>query len=74
MISILDFLYIVIAVGLIPTFTLLCLILWRIYKNMDRFDRIMTATEQVIDFTKNINQVPALIANKVISGFNSFFK
>lgn len=73
-ISTLDFLYIVLAVGLIPLFTILCMILWRVYKMMDRVEAVLGATEQAIHFAKNIDRVPAIVANKIISGVNRFFK
>ena len=73
-ISTLDFLYIVLAVGFIPFFTILCMILWRVYKMMDRIESVLNATEQAVHFAKNIDRVPAIIANKIVSGFNSFFK
>lgn len=72
-ISTLDFLYIVLAVGLIPTFTLICMVLWRVYKTMDRVDAVLTTTENVIDFARNIDKVPGIVANKVMAGFNRFF-
>lgn len=74
MISTLDFVYIVLGVGLIPFFILLCMVLWRVYKMMDRVEAVLTTTEQVIEFGKNIDKVPAMVANRLISGFNSFFK
>lgn len=73
-IDVLTFLYLVIALGLIPVFILLSMILWRVYKMMDRVEALLGTTEQVIQFAKNIDRVPALVANKIISGFNSFFK
>lgn len=74
MISTLDFVYIVLGVGLIPFFILLCMVLWRVYKMMDRVEAVLTTTEQVIEFGKNIDKVPAMVANRLISGFNNFFK
>lgn len=73
-IDVLSFLYLVIALGLIPIFVILSMILWRLYKNMDRIDNILRLTEQLISFTKNINQLPAIVANKFLSKMNSFFK
>lgn len=73
-IDVLSFLYLVIALGLIPIFVILSMILWRLYKNMDRIDNILRLTEQLISFTKNIDQLPAIVANKFLSKMNSFFK
>lgn len=74
MIDALTFLYLVLAFGLIPVFTLLSMILWRLYKNMDRVDNILTLAEQTVQFTRHIDQVPAMIANKFLTKVNSFFK
>lgn len=73
-IDVLSFLYLVIAFGLIPIFVILSMILWRLYKNMDRIDNILRLTEQLISFTKNIDQLPTIVANKFLSKMNSFFK
>lgn len=73
-IDVLSFLYLVIALGLIPIFVILSMILWRLYKNMDRIDNILRLTEQLISFTKNIDQLPTIVANKFLSKMNSFFK
>ena len=74
MISTLDFLYIVLGVGMIPIFVLLSMVLWRVFKMMDRIESLLTTAEQVIEFSRNIDKVPGIIAQKLISGFHSFFK
>lgn len=73
-IDVLSFLYLVIALGLIPIFVLLSMILWRLYKNMDRIDNILRLTEQMIEFTRHIDQLPAIVANKFMSKINNFFR
>lgn len=72
-IDVLTFLYLVIAIGLIPIFTLVSMILWRVYKNMDRIDAILVSLEQGVHFAKNIDKVPGLVANKLMSSVNRFF-
>lgn len=74
MIDALTFLYLVLAFGLIPVFVILSMILWRLYRNMDRIDRILELVEQMVELTRHVNQLPTIIANKFISKFNSFFK
>lgn len=74
MIDALTFLYLVLAFGLIPVFVILSMILWRLYKSLDRIDALLHLTEQILYFVKNINEVPAMIANKILSGFNNFIK
>lgn len=72
MIDALTFLYLVLAFGLIPVFIFLAMILWRIYKMMDRVELLLGTTEQVIGFAKNIDRVPGMIATKIVNGFHNF--
>lgn len=72
MIKALDFLYLVLAFGLIPVFVILAMILWRVYKMMDRIELLLGMTEQVIGFAKNIDRVPGMIATKIVNGFHNF--
>lgn len=74
MIDALTFLYLVLAFGLIPVFVLLCMVLYRVYRLMDRADSLMNVAESVLQALKNIHQMPAMIANGIISRFNSWFK
>jgi len=73
MISTLDFVYIVLGVGLIPFFTLLCMVLWRVYKMMDHIDNIITFTERTTEFVSNLDRVPGMLASKVMAKVNKFF-
>lgn len=69
MINTLDFLYIVLAIGLIPTFTLLCMVLWRVYHMMDRVEAIIGFTEKTAKFVSNIDKVPAMLFDSIVSKF-----
>lgn len=70
MISIIDFLYIVLAVGLIPTFTILCMILWRIFKMLDRIEYLLWTAEKAVNFARNLDRVPNMIISKIMSKFD----
>lgn len=70
----LTFLYLVLAFGLIPVFVILSMILWRLYRNMDRIDRILHLVEQIAEFTRHADQIPTIIANKFLQKVNSFFR
>jgi hypothetical protein len=74
MISTLDFVYVVLGVGLIPFFTLLCMILWRVYKMMDHVDNVMTFVERVINYLNHLDKVPGMVASKIMSSMDNFFK
>ena len=74
MISTLDFVYMVLGLGLIPVFVLLSMVLWRVYKMMDHVDNILTFAEQTTEVLSNLNRVPKMLATKFMSGLNSFFR
>ena len=69
MINALDFLFLVLTFGFIPVFVLVSMILWRIYKNMDRIDNILTFFESIMSFTRNLDQIPGLIVSKITQYF-----
>ncbi|MBP9779342.1 hypothetical protein KBD33_01825 [Candidatus Gracilibacteria bacterium] len=66
MISTLDFLYIVLAVMLFPIGTLVSMILWRIYKMMDRMERILDFIDRLVEYGKEIEKIPLAIIDKII--------
>ena len=74
MISTLDFVYMVLGLGLIPVFVLLSMVLWRVYKMMDHVDNILTFAEQTTEVLSNLDRVPKMLATKIMSGLNSFFR
>ena len=69
MINAIDNLILVLANGFIPVFVLVSMILWRIYKNMDRIDNILTFFESIMSFTRNLDQIPGLIISKITQYF-----
>ena len=74
MISTLDFVYMVLGLGLIPVFVLLSMVLWREYKMMDHVDNILTFAEQTTEVLSNLDRVPKMLATKIMSGLKSFFR
>ncbi len=74
MISTLDFVYMVLGLGLIPVFVLLSMVLWRVYKMMDHVDNILTFAEQTTEVLSNLDRVPKMLATKIMSGLKSFFR
>ncbi len=73
MISTLDFLFIVLGLGLIPVFVLLCMVLYRVYKMLDHIDRIVAFTEKTTEFVSNLDRVPMMMANGVLGAVQKFF-
>jgi len=66
MISTLDFLYVVLALGLISVFVPLSMILWRTYKMMDHVDKIIALVEKTTTFVSN---APSMVMEKFLSHF-----
>lgn len=73
MISTLDFVFIVLGVGLIPFFILLCMVLYRAYKMMDHIENILSFTEKTTQFMSNLDRVPMMVATGVIGKIHQFF-
>lgn len=74
MIDALDFLYIVLAVGLIPFFTLLCMVLWRVYRLMDRADHLIGIAESILHVLQNWNRIPSMLAEKILARIDRWIK
>ena len=64
MINTLDLLYIVLSVILLPIGTLLSMIRWRVYKRMDRVERILNFIDRLVEYGKEIEKIPMAIIDK----------
>jgi len=64
MINTLDLLYIVLSVILLPIGTLISMILWRVYKMMDRVERILNFVDRIVEYGKEIEKIPMAIIEK----------
>lgn len=62
----LDILYIVLAIILLPIGTLISMILYRIYKMMDRIERILGFADRVVWYTAEFEKIPMMILNKFL--------
>jgi hypothetical protein len=60
----LEVLYMVLAIILLPIGTLLSMILWRIYKMMDRVERIMNFADRLVTYSKDLEKIPLAIIEK----------
>ena len=63
-ISTLDFLYMVLAIILLPIGTLTSMILWRVYKMMDRVERILNFFDRIVGYTSELEKIPMMIIEK----------
>lgn len=64
MFNALDVLYMVLAIILLPIGTLISMILWRVYKMMDRVERILNFADRVIGYTSELEKIPMMIIEK----------
>ncbi len=62
----LDILYMVIAIILLPIGTLLSMVLWRIYKMMDRADHILSFVERIVGYAKEFEKIPMAIIDNLL--------
>jgi uncharacterized protein YoxC len=60
----LEILYMVIAIILLPIGTFLSMILWRVYKMMDRIERIMSFVDRLVTYSKDLEKIPLAIIEK----------
>lgn len=64
MFNALDILYMVLAIILLPIGTLISMILWRVYKMMDRVDHILNFADRVIGYASELEKIPMMIIEK----------
>jgi len=64
MFNALDILYMVLAIILLPIGTLISMILYRVYKMMDRVDRILGFVDRVVWYAGELEKVPMMIIEK----------
>ncbi len=64
MFNALDFLYMVLAIILLPIGTLISMILYRTYKMMDRVERILGFADRIVGYTAELEKIPLMIIEK----------
>ena len=66
MLNSLDILYMVLAIVLLPIGTLVSMVLYRVYKMMDRIERILGFADRIIGYTAEFEKIPMMILNKFL--------
>lgn len=64
MFNALDILYMVLTIILLPIGTLISMILYRVYKMMDRVERILGFADRVVGYASEFEKIPLMILNK----------
>ena len=64
MFNALDILYMVLAIILLPIGTLISMVLYRVYKTMDRVERILGFADRVVGYASELEKIPLMIIQK----------
>ncbi len=64
MFNALDILYMVLAIILLPIGTLISMVLYRVYKTMDRVERILGFADRVVGYASEFEKIPLMIIQK----------
>lgn len=64
-----DFVLIVLWLGLIPVFLLVSMILYRIYRILERVDTTLTLVEQIVRAVHDVRRIPFTIFERLLSYF-----
>ena len=62
----LDILYIVLSVCLVFVCVPLSMILWRVFKMMDRVEHILVFAERMVQYAKEIETIPMRIIERIM--------
>ncbi len=62
----LDILYIVLSVCLVFICVPLTMILWRVFKMMDRVEHILVFAERIVGYVKELESIPARILERIM--------
>lgn len=77
----LDLVYIVLAMGLVPFFILICMNLWKLYRLLNHADTVLNTADEAIrgvknhalNFVQGIERVPSRMLNSVMNSVRKFF-
>lgn len=67
MFNTLDILYMVLAIILLPIGTLISMILWRVYKMMDRVEGILNFGDRIVGYAGEFERIPKMIIAKFLN-------
>lgn len=65
-ISPLDLFLLILAILAIPMGILFSMILWRVYRMLDRVEKLLDAGLKIIDLIQHIDRIPMMILNKIL--------
>lgn len=62
----LDLLFLVLAIMAIPIGVLFSMILWRVYRMLDRVEKLLDVGMKLIHILQNVDKIPMMILNKIL--------
>ena len=62
----LDLLFLVLAIMAIPIGVLFSMILWRVYRMLDRVEKLLDVGMKLIHILQNMDKIPMMILNKIL--------
>ncbi len=61
-----DLLFLVLAIMAIPIGILFSMILWRIYRMLDRVEQLLDVGMKLVNIVQNVDKIPMMIINKIL--------
>ena len=62
----LDLLFLVLAIIALPIGFMLTMILWRVYRMLDRVEKLLDAGLKIVNLLQNIDKIPMMILDKFL--------
>jgi hypothetical protein len=62
----LDLLFLILAIMALPIGIMFTMILWRVYRMLDRVEKLLDAGLKIIDIIQNVDKIPMMLLNKFL--------
>jgi len=62
----LDLLFLILAIIALPIGCMLTMILWRVYRMLDRIEKLLDVGLSILDVVQNIDKIPMMLLNKFL--------
>lgn len=62
----LDLLFLILAIMTVPIGIMLTMILWRVYRMLDRVEKLLDAGLKIVNLLQNIDKIPMMLLEKFL--------
>lgn len=62
----LDLLFLILAIMALPIGIMFTMILWRVYRMLDRVEKLLDAGLKIVDIIQNVDKIPMMLLNKFL--------